>query len=371
MKTFTCVCGQLIFFQNVTCVNCHRELGFLPDVLATSSLEPIAEGIWRAGQIPHGEAVLYRKCQNYQSENVCNWMVPQNDKEVFCLSCRLNDTIPDLGQNGNRRLWALMEGAKRRLVYGLLRLGLPLASKKADPKRGVAFRFLSDTTDASGTVTKAITGHNEGVITVNLAEADDAHREAVRRELREPYRTLLGHFRHEIGHYYWDRLVRDTTFHESFRSLFGDERADYTAALQRHYESDTPENWQDQFISAYATAHPWEDWAETWAHLLHIQDTVEVANDFGFVGKRILLCLGTNDGKPRPSSEQSTFEEVICAWSELVVALNSINRSMGHTDLYPFVLSPAVIAKLRFVYEVVQAQQSECGGSVPLHCHQG
>jgi hypothetical protein len=139
-----------------------------------------------------------------------------------------------------------------------------------------------------------------------------------------------------------------------YRDFFGDERADYSQSLQRYYEAGAPANWQENFISAYATSHPWEDWAETWAHFLHIQDTLEVANDFGLIGKRILLCPDDKNDRSRLSVEQVTFDGVIRAWSELAVALNSINRSMGLADLYPFVLSSAVIAKLRFVYEVVR-----------------
>jgi len=360
VKTNTCVCGQLIFFQNVTCVNCQRQLGFLPDILAMSSLEALADGIWQPARRQQGQALLYqqdhlyRKCQNYWKENVCNWMVPKEENEEFCVSCRLNDTIPDLTQAHNRTLWALAEGAKRRLVYSLLRFGLPVGSKKTQGPAGLAFRFLSDVKNSDGTVSKTLTGHSEGIITLNIAEAEDPYRETVRNEMNEPYRTLLGHFRHEIGHYYWDRLIRDTSFLEPYRDLFGDERADYAQSLQRYYETGAPANWQENFISAYATSHPWEDWAETWAHFLHIQDALEVANDFGLVGKHMPQCPDDKDGQSWLSTEQATFDAMIQAWSGLAVALNSINRSMGLADLYPFVLSPPVIAKLRFVYEVVQ-----------------
>jgi hypothetical protein len=362
VKTNTCVCGEQIFFQNVMCVNCQRQLGFLPDVLSMSSLEALDDGIWQPAHKQQGQTLLYqqahlyRKCQNYWKENVCNWMIPKEENEEFCVSCRLNDTIPNLTQAHNRELWALTEGAKRRLVYSMLRLGLPVGSKKTQGAAGLAFRFLSDVENTDGTVSRTLTGHSDGVITLNIAEAEDPYREKVRNEMKEPYRTLLGHFRHEIGHYYWDRLIRDTALLQPYRDLFGDERADYAQSLQRYYETGAPANWQENFISAYATAHPWEDWAETWAHFLHIQDALEVASDFGLVGKRILLCPDDTNGRPWLSVEQVTFEGVIQAWSELAVALNSINRSMGLADLYPFVLSTPVIAKLRFVYEVIQGK---------------
>ena len=178
-----------------------------------------------------------------------------------------------------------METAKRRLVYSLLNLKLPVANKSEDPRQGLAFAFLSDVVKPDGSVSKILTGHENGLITLNIAEADDATREKVRLAMNEPYRTLLGHFRHEIGHYYWGRLVRGTNFLEPYRELFGNEEANYDEALKRYYASGPPVNWQDNYISAYATSHPWEDWAETWAHFMHIQDAVEVANDFGLAGK--------------------------------------------------------------------------------------
>ncbi len=360
MKTYSCVCGQLIFFQNVACVNCGRELGFLPEELRLASIEPAGEGFWRPTSIGQNQEGLYRKCQNYVKAAVCNWMIPEKEKdETFCASCRLNEVIPDLSSEINVGLWALVEAAKRRVVYSLIRLNLPIARKKDAPQNGLAFRFLSDIVNPDGTTTKVLTGHDEGVITLNIAEADDATRETVRHAMKEPYRTLLGHFRHEIGHYYWDRLVRGTNFLDPYREIFGDERPDYQQALNRYYQTGAPANWQDSYISAYATAHPWEDWAETWAHFLHIQDALEVANDFGLVGKRILIDPQEANGRARVSQEQSNFDDVIVAWAEFAVALNSINRSLGLPDLYPFVLSPAVIAKLRFVYEVIS------GGAAP------
>jgi hypothetical protein len=352
MKTYTCICGQLFFFENVACVNCRRELGFLPDLLWLTSLDPESDGLWRP-TAEQARSRLYKKCQNYTEAKVCNWMIPQEVEEAFCASCRLNEIIPDLTSEENRNLWASTETAKRRLVYSLIRLKLPIANKKDDPQQGLAFRFLADAANPDGSTAKVMTGHDQGIITLNIAEANDSAREKIRHAMNEPYRALLGHFRHEIGHYYWDRLVRDTKFLEPYRTLFGDESADYDQALKQYYKSGAPANWQEDHISAYATAHPWEDWAETWAHFLHIQDALEVANDFGLVGKRILLSPQEKKVKSWLSSKQKSFEEVIGSWSELAVALNSINRSMGLNDLYPFVLSPAVVAKLRFIYEVI------------------
>ena len=363
MKTFNCACGELTFFENVACVVCGRELGFLPGVLTLSALEPAGIGTFKPAEAEPGSQ-LYKKCQNYAKESVCNWMIPigtnpGQDNETFCASCRLNQTIPDLSREQNHALWNRMEKAKRRLLYSLLSFKLPIANKIDDPKQGLAFAFLEDQVKPDGTVSRVMTGHDNGLITLNIAEADDSVREKIRLAMGEPLRTLLGHFRHEIGHYYWDRLVRGTKFVEPCRALFGNEQANYEEALQQYYANGAPANWQENFISAYATAHPWEDWAESWAHFMHIQDALEVANDFGLVGKSIRLDPNRAGRKPWLSSEQLTFEGIIGAWAELTIALNSINRCMGLQDPYPFILSPATINKLEFIYEVICAQATK------------
>ncbi len=355
MKTYTCDCGQRLFFQNALCVNCHRELGFLPDLLLMTSLDPVEDGLWRP-TAKEAEGILYRKCKNYTDFAVCNWMIAPEDKgESFCVSCRLNEIIPDLSVDQNRDLWASVESAKRRLVYTLIRLKLAVVSKKDEAENGIGFRFLSEPEDSDGSAAKVLTGHDRGTITLNLAEADDATRERTRHAMHEPYRTVLGHFRHEIGHYYWERLVQGTSFLEPYRELFGNEEADYNEALRRYYEAGAPANWNESYISAYSTAHPWEDWAETWSHFLHIQDTLEVANDFGLAKIQIPLTAEEENSSAPPPSKPTTFDAAIAAWSELAVAMNGINRSMGHEDLYPFVLPPAVIAKLRFIHKVIVA----------------
>ncbi len=364
MKTFNCTCGELIFFENVTCLVCGRELGFLTDALTLSSLEPAGDGFFKASGGKFGQQ-LYRKCQNYAKESVCNWMIPAgeiaeektagDEHDPFCVSCRLNQTIPDLSRDQNRVLWRRMEMAKRRLVYTLLCLNLPVANKAADPEKGLAFAFLEDQVNPDGLLSKIMTGHDNGLITLNIAEADDSVRETIRLAMGEPLRTLLGHFRHEIGHYYWDRLVKGSKFLEPFRTLFRNEQEDYAEALKKYYSSGAPPNWQNHYISAYATAHPWEDWAETWAHLMHIQDALEVANDFGLVGKSIRLDPKDLGLSTMQSKQHAAFEGIIGAWAELTIALNSINRCMGLPDIYPFVLSSTIVNKLQFIFEVISA----------------
>jgi hypothetical protein len=249
--------------------------------------------------------------------------------------------------------FARAEGAARRLLYQLDDLGLPVRDRETDPVGGLAFDLLSS---VSGPV---ITGHADGVITIDLAEGDDGHREALRVSLAEPYRTLLGHFRHEIGHYYWTVLVQGRPAIEVFRALFGDERIDYAKALEEHYSDGSGQAWAEIYVSSYAKAHPWEDWAETFAHYLHIRDTLQTAAAFGVMvaGPRVVAEPDpTAPLSSIPSEQVCSFDEIIDSWLPLTYALNAMNRSMGKDDLYPFVLSPTVLEKLRLVHSLIAAE---------------
>lgn len=335
MRTFRCVCKNRVFFENTRCLACKRELGFLPDHATLTGLDPAVEGVHTT---KYGQ---YVKCANNVEHGVCNWLVSVGDTQTLCQACRLNNVIPDLSDPANRKLWGEVERAKRRLVYSLNRLGLPLLTKAEDAERGLAFDIK-----ASVGKTRVLTGHAEGLITLNLEEADAVTREKARVEMKERYRTLLGHFRHEVGHYYWERLVRDAGEEraQAFRSLFGDERADYSKALEEHYKSDAT-NWSDSFISNYAAAHPWEDWAETFAHYLHLVDTLETAHHFGF----------TTEISARQSVAHGTdFDVLMSEWNELAIALNALNRSMGLADAYPFVITARVREKIAFVHKLVR-----------------
>ena len=227
----------------------------------------------------------YRPCRNYSEFNVCNWLLPADSDSTYCIACELNEVIPSLEAPANRAWWSNLEAMKRRLVYSLLRLELPLVSRYKDRERGLAFAFLEDQRRNPNVMEEfVLTGHAEGLITVNLAEADLINREIARQSLGEAYRTLLGHFRHESGHYYFDRLIVDRDRRDDFRNIFGDERQDYSKALDEYYSAERCHDFDSEFISAYARAHPIEDWAECWAHYLHMFDTLETAAEHGLVG---------------------------------------------------------------------------------------
>jgi hypothetical protein len=350
MNVFHCDhCGQLVFFENIKCVNCGHPLAFMPDLGVVGSLEQGAQGLW-ASPLPRAAGNRYRLCANYTKENVCNWSVPETDEHELCRSCRLTAVVPNLSKPANKAGWFKLESAKRRLVYSLLKLNLPLLSKTDDPERGLSYEFKADDDQTGGS--KVLTGHANGVITINVAEADDAERERRRITLHEPYRTLLGHFRHEVGHYYWDRLIANGPRLEAFRALFGDERENYPEALQKHYTEGPPDNWQQRFVSAYSTAHPWEDWAETWAHYLHLVDALETAAACG------LSLKPKRKDEPALAplarkNQNTTFDRLIDDWFPLTYVLNNLNRGLGLADAYPFILSNPAIEKLRFVHDTI------------------
>jgi hypothetical protein len=348
MKLFECQnCGQPLYFENTRCESCGLALGYLPARQTVTALTPNPP-TWRALASPRGH---YRYCAN-AAHGACNWLVPAADAEQYCAACRHNRTIPDLTRRDNLAHWRLIENAKHRLFYSLLKLRLPLRTRAEDPD-GLAFDFLAEGAASLPGIAPVMTGHANGVITINLAEADAAERERRRGQMAEPYRTLLGHFRHEIAHYYWDRLIANMPNVDEFRQIFGDERQDYTAALQRYYASGASVDWPEHFVTAYATAHPWEDFAETWAHYFHMVDTLETAGAFGLVvAPNLSKALATRiDFDPHAAD----MDRLITAWIPVAFAANSINRSMGLPDLYPFVLSAPVIAKLTFIQAHIHA----------------
>ncbi|MCP8898910.1 zinc-binding metallopeptidase family protein [Gilvimarinus xylanilyticus] len=339
MKDFYCQCGARVFFRNTQCLQCSRALGFAPLTMSMQSFDMQGDSpvLWAS----NGKA--YHYCKNYYDYNACNWVVPVDDTDPYCLSCRLNKTVPNLAHGDNVHQWGKLEAAKRHLIYSLLSLGLKLTPAN---DRGVRleFAFLEDARSNPAVAESFIsTGHSKGLITINLAEADDAYREKVRQQLGEYYRTILGHFRHEIGHYYYELLVADSPWLNEFKRLFGDPSRDYQAALKNHYNATDNTQWTDHFISHYAQSHPLEDWAETWAHYLHIVDTLETAESFGVLKRGI---------------DFSSVDSLLQHWLELSVSLNALNRSMGLGDAYPFVITPGVSEKLSLVHRIVTSRPS-------------
>lgn len=290
-------------------------------------------GSWRSD-----DGTTFRPCRNRQQLDICNWLVASDDPNAYCASCRRTAVIPNLDSRFNVQRLAALERAKRHLLYSLLVFGLPMDGSDGFP-HDLRFQFLEDQRSNPRVAEEEVkTGHLDGMITINVREADDAERESTRNAMREPYRTLLGHFRHESGHYYFQRLLRPSTWLARFVDSFGDPDSDYTAALERHYREGAAADWQQRFVSPYAGAHPLEDWAETWAHYLHMTDTLETAASFG---------IG-----PGEERNGDPFH-MIDRWIELSTAMNALNRSMGLPDPYPFVLSDDVRGKIAFVHRFI------------------
>jgi hypothetical protein len=344
MRDFVCPnCAQHLSFENSVCLSCDSPLGFSLDDMA---LLVIAEGP-EAAQPGFVDGSKYELCANLHLAK-CNWLVEKEPVRRLCVSCRLTRTRPNDADTKALAAFAEAEGAKRRLIAELHELHLPIVGRDEDPERGLAFDLLSSEQE------KVFTGHDNGVITLDLAEGDDVHREQLRISMDEPYRTLLGHFRHEIGHYYYYRLIDPSEdYVKQFRELYGDPDADYQAALDRHYNEGAPAGWEDDYVSSYATMHAAEDWAETFAHYLHIRDTLDTAAAFSFAP--------ANATYERRVLGPSGFDVIIDMWLPLSWALNMVNRSMGHTDLYPFVLPVPVLDKMRFVHTVVDEVTSAPG----------
>ncbi|WP_430418821.1 zinc-binding metallopeptidase family protein [Methylibium petroleiphilum] len=368
-RSYRCRCGRPVFFRNSLCHGCGAALGYEALRGQVLALDPGSEeNTWHVD----GDAqTLYRRCGNFDTIAGCNWLVPASADGRFqplCQACRLNRTIPDLTQPDHAELWRRIELARRRLVSQLISLGLPVASRVAgddqDAERGLMFDVLAPLPGAPA----VMTGHASGLITLNLDEADDAVRERIRAAMREPYRTLLGHFRHEVGHYYWDRLVDGTPWLDGYRELFGDERDDYAAALQRHYANGPAPDWAQRHVSSYASTHPWEDWAETWAHYLHMVDTHDTALSFGLDARTVAIEIEPfgADVLWRPDDPGAAhFLSFVNEWVALTSVLNELSRSMGQHDFYPFVLPRPVVAKLQFVHLVVQAAAAEPQSAAP------
>ena len=334
-------CQNVLFFENSVCLKCQSKVGFDHDHRKMVVLGPESD---------------LALCQNGVDYHVCNWVRPVGSSQPLCAACQLNRMIPDLSADGNIVAWGKMEAAKRRVLYTLAEIGLRPKSKLQDPD-GLTFDLLSPTPEAP-----VLTGHDNGVITLNLLEADDAHREKMRTGLGEPSRTLGGHFRHEIGHYYWDRLLKprdtDDPVFRKWRQIFGDERHDYQAALQRYYKNGPADEWWNNYISAYATMHPWEDWAETWAQYLHILDGMETARDFGWDSQEVPIPFTPFTAaqiKVPEDEADPEFLELVNSWLRLAPALNEIALSLGQGSLFPFVFTPAAVRKIHFVHATVRA----------------
>jgi hypothetical protein len=339
MRIFRCDhCAAIVPFAASECGRCGVALGYVPDdrrLRELSAVESTATFL-----VPGHEAAMWR-CLN--AAWGCNWMLPAGGDSVWCRSCELTRGRPDVDRQDSIEAWMTAEAAKRRLVHELDALALPMEPRSDEAPDGLAFDLVHVPGETG------VTGHRDGIVTLDLAEADDRHREAVRRQFDEPFRTVIGHLRHEIGHHYWNRLVGQTDHLAHFRRLFGDERVDYGNALDAHYAT-LDGGWDEQrFVTSYAAAHPLEDWAESFAHYLHIVDATDTAAAHDLLpGTRVAFDLD----EPCPSPE---FAEILAMWQPIADAVNDIAASLGVPAVYPFAPTGIVADKLAFVHHQVVA----------------
>ena len=346
MQRFNCDCGNVIFFGSSRCLKCGKEVGYDPYTTEMLRIQP---------------SMGMKRCENGVKHGVCNWLVPANSRQKLCVGCLMNRTIPDLNSGRNLLLWGRMEMAKKRLIYTLRHLGITLPLKSENPADGLAFDIIS--TVSNPTVT---TGHLNGVITVNLEEADDTYRQINRQQLGENSRTLLGHFRHESAHYLWQRFLSNLPWEDplrmAFRERFGDEWLDYAGALSAHYQKGPSTGWEQNYITGYAASHPWEDWAETWAHYLQIADGLETCEGLGIQVQHVALPLVMMPVEagflPTILKHDPVANDEFLAWLQrwicLSTVLNEISNSLGESALYPFVIPVKVAQKLRLAHHFAQ-----------------
>ena len=326
MIRYRCRCGHPLYSENTRCGNCGRMVTFEPLTQQMLSLDDNGE-TWA-----DANGLRYRPCDNRRDYRVCNGVVEVSDSHRLCSACRLNRTIPNMERPENRLRWRRLETAKRRMIADVSKLGL-------DVNSGLRFDFLEDQRSHPEVQEQFVaTGHKDGLITINVLEADELERVKQREMMGERYRTLLGHFRHEAGHYFYPTLMSHS---QGFEALFGDPGLDYGAALTRYYEQGPPADWQDRYISRYASSHPLEDWAECFAHLLHIEDTLETAVSYELLAD------------PGPS-----IAERLSAWARFAIPLNELSRGLGQRDYYPFILTATVIEKLTFVKNAIVAHRT-------------
>ncbi len=369
MHPFTCShCGNTVFFDNSECGVCGLALGYLPGQRRMAAGQPAQDPAAPWAVQGEGLPPTLRPCGN-RALGVCNWLLDDGDlASTLCRSCRLTTVIPALDVAGHRERWQLFEQAKRRLLFTLDDLGLSPppqavpsvdeAARDATPQP-LSFRLLAPLPDEP----PVTTGHDRGVITLNLNETDTVHREATRVALGESMRTLLGHLRHEAAHWLQYRYINGTPAQAECSAVFGDESEDYATALQRHYEQGPPPDWRQRFISAYASAHPWEDWAETCAHYLLIVDAVQTAAAWGLRLDGVAATAAPQ--APVVDAAAPLHDLVIAQWLPVARFLNAMNRSLGHPDSYPFLLPPAVLDKMSTVQRLLAQAAAQAASTSP------
>ena len=343
MRLFHCDrCGSTLPFGAQACPACFADIGYVPDQRTLRVLTPTDDRAgFHLGSGDTNDDSTWWRCLN--AAWGCNWMVRSLEGQSWCRSCRLTRGRPDTARPDAIQAWTIAEAAKRRLVHQLDEFALPIEIESESMPDGLVFDLVYLPGEGG------ITGHFEGVVTLDLAETEDAHRDELRRRLGEPFRTVIGHLRHEVAHFYWPRLVGQTDEIDTFRHLFGDDRADYRESIDHYYANATADWDRARYVTAYAAAHPFEDWAETFAHYLHIVDSIDTAVAYDLVPPTDGTMLVTD------AVGALAFSDILDAWRPINTAVNAIAETVGAPAVYPFEPVGAVVDKLTFVHRQIAA----------------
>ncbi|KAA5539180.1 hypothetical protein FYK55_24995 [Roseiconus nitratireducens] len=329
MRNFDCRCGAALFFHSEQCVRCKSATAMCANCRQVAAVDDLNDGTVQCSNC----GTHMRFCGNRVQNAICNGGVRAESADALCRYCSLNQIVPDLSMPGNREKWLSIERAKHRVLYDVDRIGFPIITDAGDGRAILRFEFKSSTAEP------VTTGHTSGLITMNIAEADSVQREQTRVQFGEPQRTLVGHFRHELGHYFWDVCVNPSRLDE-YRQLFGDERnPDYVTAQQQYYSGGPPDDWWTTYVSEYATMHSWEDFAETFNAYLDMIAIVGTSAHF----HRLRVDADVDGGD---------FQQLLTAYQDIGIVANELNRDMGMLDLVPEVFTPPVVQKMRFVHSL-------------------
>lgn len=344
MRRFYCHCGHEVNFHDHFCKACGRDLAYDPQIGTLWSGELRDTNQFFAHTKNKQDNLLFQTCEHRHHDVGCNWLLVKGDDHCQCIACHTTRVIPDQSHDKNANRWFRLERAKRQLFQTLIDVKLIQADRPVD-FTDLQFDFLEDKrSNPNLDLEHVLSGHCDGLITINAAEADEGFLHTMKEQMQELYRSLLGHFRHEIGHYFWAKFFKTERQKQQFREVFGDERQDYAEALQAYYDANNQSHWRSRYITPYASSHPHEDWAETWAHYLHIVDTLQTAQSFG---------LSVYD------PQEHNFDHWFNEWRRVSQVMNSLNQSMGLAEPYPFRLSEMVIGKLRFIDETIARYTKE------------
>jgi hypothetical protein len=337
LKRGKCKCNRWLFFGNTACLGCDRSVGRCCACRAMASFSPASTSELFSCDNCHAEV---QPCAN-RNLGICNCFANQTDStgNVLCTYCEFTRVVPPHDSPDKFSRWRELESAKRRLLIQLSGLEFPPFASKFVPTCPLVFEFKEDTVLPDGSIEAVFTGHENGVITINAHEADSVRREQSRVAFNEPQRTLIGHMRHEYGHFLDLCCIQGDLLRAKYVELFGDPATvDYAEAKTRYYAQGPTGNWPESYVSAYASMHPWEDFAETVNVYLDLMALAETARD----------QLGSNIDTSANGCVATFISELL----DLAITVSEFNFDMGLNALLPERFNDEVVCKLSYVHSL-------------------